>query len=86
VTPEPRACAAARTQLLVLADSNVAVRSVRFYQGRKLIATVRSGAAGLYSATWRRGSAAKGRHTLRAVVTDARGRTAEAQRVAQVCA
>jgi subtilisin family serine protease len=85
VTPEIRECAAARTQLVVLAGSNTAVRSVRFLDGRKPIATVRRGTAGLYSATWRRGGAAKGRHMLRAVVTDARGRTAEAQRVVRVC-
>jgi hypothetical protein len=85
VTPEPRACAPARTELLVLASSNTAVRSVRFFLGRKPIATVRRGTSGLYAATWRKGAAAKGRHVLRAVVTDARGRTAEAQRVARVC-
>jgi hypothetical protein len=86
LAPEPRECAEARTPLLVLAGSNTTVRSVRFFQGRKLVATVRRGTAGLYSATWRRGAAAKGRHTLRAVVTDARGRTATAERVVRVCA
>ena len=40
---------------------------------------------GIYGATWRRGGAAKGRHTLRAIVTDAKGRKAEAQRVVRVC-
>jgi minor extracellular serine protease Vpr len=85
LAPEIRVCAPARTPLLVLADSNRNVRSVRFLLGRKPIATVRRGTAGLYSATWRRGGAAKGRHTLRAVVTDARGRTATAERVVRVC-
>lgn len=85
VTPEIRECAAARTPLVVLADSTAAVRSIRFLDGRKPIATVRRGASGIYSATWRRGGAAKGRHTLRAIVTDAKGRKAEAQRVVRVC-
>ena len=58
---------------------------MRFYDGRKLIATVRRGPAGIYTATWRKGAAAKGRHMLRAIITDARGRKAEAQRVLRVC-
>jgi hypothetical protein len=85
LAPEIRECVPARVPLLALGDSTAAVRSVRFFQGRKLVATVRRGPAGLYSATWRRAGAAKGRHTLRAVVTDARGRSATAERVVRVC-
>ena len=69
----------------MLAGSTAAVRSIRFLDGKKPIATVRRGTAGIYAATWRRGGAAKGRHTLRAIVTDAKGRKAEAQRVVRVC-
>ena len=85
VTPEPRECAAATTPLLVIGSSTAALRSVRFFDGSKTITTVRRGTAGIYSATWKRGSAAKGRHTLRAILTDAKGRQAEAQRVVRVC-
>ena len=85
LTPEIRECVPARTPLAVLAGSTRTVRSVRFFDGRKPIATVRRGTAGLYGATWRRAGAAKGRHTLRAIVTDAEGRTAEAQRAVRVC-
>jgi hypothetical protein len=85
VVPETNECATARTPLVALASSTAAVRSVRFFLGRTLVATVRRGPAGLYTATWRRGTAAKGKHTLRAIVTDARGRKAEAQRVVRVC-
>jgi minor extracellular serine protease Vpr len=85
VTPEPSECATAPAQLLVLASSTAALRSVRFLDGRKPIATARRGVAGLYSVAWKRGGAAKGRHTLRAIVTDAKGRQAEAQRVVRVC-
>jgi hypothetical protein len=85
LTPETNECAAARTPLVALASSTAAVRSVRFFLGRTLVATVRRGPAGLYTATWRRGAAAQGRHTLRAIVTDARGRKAETQRVVRVC-
>ena len=85
VTPEPSECAPAQAQLLVLASSTAVVRSVRFLDGRKPIATVRRGVSGLYSVAWRRGGAAKGKHTLRAIVTDAQGRKAESQRVVRVC-
>ena len=85
VVPETNECAPARTPLVALASSTAAVRSVRFFLGRKLVATVRRGTAGIYTATWRRGSAARGKHTLRTVVTDAKGRTADAERVVRVC-
>ena len=85
VTPEPRECATAQTQLVVIASSTAALRSVRFLDGRKPIATVRRGAAGIYSSVWKRGGAAKGPHTLRAIITDAKGRKAESQRVVRVC-
>ena len=85
IIPEIRECATARTQLAVIAGSTAAVRSIQFTVDKKPIATVRRGAAGIYSSTWRRGGAAKGRHTLRAIVTDAKGRKAEAQRVVRVC-
>ena len=85
MTPEVNECTTARTQLLVLAGSNTAVRTVHFFNGKKSIATVRRGGAGLYSTMWRRGGAAKGKRTLRAVVTDAKGRKVEAQRVVRVC-
>ena len=85
VTPEPNECAAAPTDLLVIASSTAALRSVRFLDGTKPITTVRRGTAGIYSAAWKRGGAAKGRHTLQAIVTDAKGRQAKAQRVVRVC-
>ena len=85
ITPEIRECATARTPLTVIAGSTVAVRSVQFLLGKKPIATVRRGTAGLYNTTWRRAGTAKGRHTLRAIVTDADGRKFEAQRVVRVC-
>ena len=85
MTPEIRECATARTPLTVVAGSTASIRSVRFLLDKKPIARVRRGTAGIYSATWRRGKAAKGRYTLRAIVTDAKGRQAEAQRVVRVC-
>jgi hypothetical protein len=85
LVPEIRECVPARAPLIVVAGSTAAIRSVRFFDNRKPIATVKRGGAGLYSAVWKRAGAAKGRHTLRAIVTDAKGRKAEAQRIARVC-
>jgi hypothetical protein len=86
ITPEPRACLAARTPLLALAGSTSRVRNVRFYRGTRPIAADRTGPGGLYTASLRRAGLKGGRHTLRAVVTDARGRTATAERIVRVCA
>ena len=85
VTPDANECTPAQTPLLVIASSTAAIRSVRFLEGKKLVATQKRGGAGLYSGVWKRGGAAKGKHTLRAIVTDAKGRKAEAQRVVRVC-
>jgi hypothetical protein len=85
VTPEVNECTATQAPLLVLASSTAALRSVKFFDGRKPLATDKQGGAGLFTAVWKRGAAAKGKHTLRAIVTDAKGRKAEAQRVVRVC-
>ena len=61
------------------------VRNVAFYDGRHKISTQRAGLSGLYSAVWRAGKAAHGRHVLRAVVTDRKGAHAQARRLVRVC-
>jgi hypothetical protein len=76
LTPLARRCTAKRTPLLVLASATRGIRNVRFL--------VRKGVAGLYTMTWRTGSAKRGLHRLRAVVTAGK-RTAEASRVVRVC-
>jgi hypothetical protein len=73
-----------RSSLIATASSTKPVRSVRFLADGRRIA-VAKGSGGLYSATWKSGGAAKGRHMLRAVVTDAAGRVAVAQRPVRVC-
>ena len=83
--PERRECATAQTRLVAVAGSTRTIRSVRFLAGRRTIATVRQGPAGLYGTTWRTAGAKKGRHVLRAVVRDAAGRTATAERVVRIC-
>lgn len=75
-------CAGAGTRLEVAASAPGRVVSVRFFDGARPLATARKGAAGTYRAAWR---AAAGRHELRAVATDARGRTAEARQAVRVC-
>ena len=61
------------------------MRSVRFYDGKRLISKQRSGSEGLFSAPWRTAKARHGRHVLRAVVTDRKGATASAPRTVRVC-
>jgi hypothetical protein len=85
LAPERRQCVARTAQLAVLAGSPVAVRSVRFLDGQRPIATVRRGAGGIFTTSWRNGGAAKGTHQLRAIVTDAKGRKAESRRAVRIC-
>jgi hypothetical protein len=84
--PRRRGCLrGSRQELLVLANTTSRIRRVRFFNGRRPIATDRTGVAGLYSITWRAGKARKGLHRLRAVAVPARGRAARASRVVRVC-
>jgi hypothetical protein len=85
LAPEERECVERRARLTVVAGSPARIRSVRFLDGTRTIATVRRGAAGLYSATWPTARAKSGTHRLRAVVVDAKGREASATRPVRVC-
>jgi subtilisin family serine protease len=85
LAPETNACATAQQPLLVVAGSNAAVRTVRFFDGNRLVSTDRTGPGGLFSATLRIARLRAGRHTLRAVVADARGRTAQVTRNVRIC-
>jgi hypothetical protein len=81
--PRSRACVRRRARLLVLATSTHPIRSVRFLDGGRRFRTVRRGASGLYTTTWR--PRRRGRHVLRAIALDAKGRTAAAARAVRVC-
>ncbi len=83
--PRPRACAAKSEGLFVTGGSLRGVRAVRFFDGRRRIAKVSRGIEGLYLTQWRTAKAARGKHVLRAVLTDRRGATATARRVVRVC-
>ena len=78
-------CAGASARLEVAASAPGRIVSVQFLDGARPLARARGGTAGLYRATWRPADATAGRHELRAVVTDASGRTAEARQVVRVC-
>ncbi|HEY2938551.1 MAG TPA: S8 family serine peptidase [Gaiellaceae bacterium] len=83
--PKALSCAARNEGLFVTAGSSRGVRSVRFFDGRRRIARVTRGIEGLYAAQWKTRKAHRGRHLLRAVVTDRRGARATALRVVRVC-
>ena len=86
LAPEAQECVTKpRASLAVAAGSTAGVRWVRFFDGDRRIATVRRGAGGLYGTTWRTRGLRLGTHRLRAVVRDARGRTAAAARIVRVC-
>jgi len=85
LAPERRECVPRNARLVAVASSTAKVRSVRFLDGRERIAVDRRGPAGLYAVTWRTRGERKGVHVLRAVVVDAKGRTAVADRAVRVC-
>ena len=71
--------------MVVAGSSTAAIRSVSFFDGARKIATKAKGTAGLYAADWPAKGRAKGKHTLRAVLTDAKGRTASASLTVRTC-
>jgi hypothetical protein len=83
--PKARSCAGKAASLFVTAGSSRGVRSVTFFDGRHRIARKKRGIEGLYLTPWRTAKAPRGKHVLRAVVTDRRGATASAKRVVRVC-
>ena len=85
ITPEKGKCLAARQKLLVVANDNVQISSVGFFDGNRQIGRVRKNVAGLYELTWRTGGKRKGAHTLTAVASDVRGREAEASQTVRIC-
>ena len=68
---------------MVVANDNVQVSSVGFFDGNRQIARVRRNVSGIFETTWR--ATRRGRHTLRAVASDVRGREAESARLVRVC-
>jgi minor extracellular serine protease Vpr len=84
ILPNRGACLPARTKLQVVASSNATISTVGFFEGRRQIGRVRRNVAGIYELNWRpRGK--RGAHVLTAVVSDTRGREAEATRTVRLC-
>ncbi len=83
--PQRRACAARSQPLVVAAGAPRRIAGVRFFDGKRRIATVRRGSAGLYVATWRTARAPKGKHLLRAAVSLRGGGTVAARRIVRIC-
>ncbi len=83
--PDVRSCVSRTAPLVAIANSSTAIQSVRFLDGSRGISVIKRSGGGLYAAVWRNGEAKKGKHLLRAIVVDAKGRKAEAQRIVRVC-
>jgi hypothetical protein len=82
--PSRGSCLRTEATLVVAASSTGKINSVRFYDGSRPIATVTKSNTGLYAAGWILKRVARGKHTLRVVVTGA-GRQVTASRPVRVC-
>jgi hypothetical protein len=85
VTPAEDECVAQTTALVTVASSTKRVRSVRFLVDGKQIQTDRKGESDVFSGTWATRLVPAGKHALRAIATDAAGRTFAATRHVKVC-
>ena len=84
VSPRARVCVRrGNVGLIVVGSSTKAIRSVRFFDGKRAIGTDRTGDLGLYAITWKAAKAKKGTHVLRAVLTG--GGKASAIRRLRIC-
>jgi len=82
--PLGTSCLKGSTSLAVAASSTAKIRAIRFFDGKRLIKTVRRGTVGLYTASWQTRAVKRGPHKLR-VVVDSRGRSAQARRNVKIC-
>ena len=85
ILPRRNACLAARQRLQVVASSSAVISSVGFFDGNRQIARVRRNVAGIYTLNWRTARARQGRHVLRAVASDVRGRESAATLQVRIC-
>jgi minor extracellular serine protease Vpr len=86
VSPAENQCVGKTAGLLVVASSTKRVRLVRFFVDGKQVDIDRTGGASdLFAGSWATRPASAGKHELRAVATDAGGRTLAATRHVRVC-
>ena len=74
-----------RARLQVVAGSNAVISSVGFFDGKRQIGRVRKNVAGVYTLPWKTQGKKRGKRTLTAVVSDTRGREAEATLKVRIC-
>jgi len=71
LAPNPSAgCVKGKVDLVVAASAPKKIASVRFYVGKRRVATVRNGPGGLFVATWNAGKAKRGAHKLYAIALE----------------
>ncbi|MBA3562139.1 MAG: S8 family serine peptidase [Actinobacteria bacterium] len=85
ILPSKGVCLPTRARLQVAAGSNATISSVGFFDGRRQIGRTRRNVAGIYEIGWRTSGKKRGTHKLTAVVSDTRGREAEAVQTVRVC-
>jgi subtilisin family serine protease len=85
ILPNKGQCLAARERLSVVANDNVAISSVGFFDGKRQIGRIRRQLPGIFEMTWRTTGKRRGVHLLTAVASDTRGREAEASRTVRIC-
>jgi minor extracellular serine protease Vpr len=85
VVPAANDCITKPQRLLVAASSTKTVKQVVFTVDGKKVGTATKGTADLFSYDWAAKTAKKGKHTVRATMRDAGGRTASASRSIRVC-
>jgi subtilisin family serine protease len=82
--PLGTSCLRGRTSLAVAASAASKINRIVFFNGKRRIATLRRGSAGLYVAQWQTRAVRRGHHRLR-VVVESRSGSAKAFRNVKVC-
>jgi hypothetical protein len=85
VTPAENACVGKTAGLLVAASSTKRITSVRFFVDGQQVDIDRKGGSDLFAGSWKTQRSPAGRHALRAIATDAAGRTIASTRRVRVC-
>ena len=78
ILPNEGQCLAARQRLFVVANDNLPISSIGFFDGKRQIGRIRRQLPGLFEMTWRTTGKRRGVHVLTAVASDTGGREAEA--------
>ena len=79
----PGRCAAKQQRLQVVANDDVPISSVGFFDGTRQIGRSRRGEGGVYSISW--SGRRKGTHRITATASDTRGRESSASTTIRVC-